>query len=304
MMLERHARYMPVMDQRTLMGVISFYDVAKAVVDSQDFENRMLKAYIRDWPVDEAGRSPPPTEPAGRPPRIAAWRQHLRRTLPRHQLRRIARAGDRLRDRRLPTGHGACRRPTSSPSSTAAAPAPAATSPSATRPTRWRSSPASTRQDHRHADLPADPQHRPAQQGLRQHRPDLPARPCRLHLLPEIRPARPARRRPLSARLTAPMVAPARWRRKWLNAAIRHPLHRLDDADRRHRDPFEGEAHPGKPFFAANAPSDIARPRGLHGRAAQGRRQLRRAPLRGGAQRRWAWASRCSTSSTPTSPTR
>jgi len=58
MMLERHARYMPVMDQRTLMGVISFYDVAKAVVESQDFENRMLKAYIRDWPVDEAGAQP------------------------------------------------------------------------------------------------------------------------------------------------------------------------------------------------------------------------------------------------------
>jgi CBS domain-containing protein len=56
MMLERHARYMPVMTQRTLMGVISFYDVAKAVVESQDFENRMLKAYIRDWPVDEQPR--------------------------------------------------------------------------------------------------------------------------------------------------------------------------------------------------------------------------------------------------------
>ena len=55
MMLQRHARYMPVLDRKTLMGVISFYDVAKAVVDSQDFENRMLKAYIRDWPVDEAG---------------------------------------------------------------------------------------------------------------------------------------------------------------------------------------------------------------------------------------------------------
>ena len=53
MMLGRHARYMPVLDGRTLMGVISFYDVAKAVVDSQDFENRMLKAYIRDWPVGE-----------------------------------------------------------------------------------------------------------------------------------------------------------------------------------------------------------------------------------------------------------
>ena len=57
MMLERHARYMPVMDKRMLMGVISFYDVAKAVVDSQNFENKMLKAYIRDWPEGEAGSS-------------------------------------------------------------------------------------------------------------------------------------------------------------------------------------------------------------------------------------------------------
>jgi CBS domain-containing protein len=55
MMLGRHARYMPVLNGKTLMGVISFYDVAKAVVDSQDFENRMLKAYIRDWPVEEEG---------------------------------------------------------------------------------------------------------------------------------------------------------------------------------------------------------------------------------------------------------
>ena len=55
MMLGRHARYMPAIDGKTLMGVVSFYDVAKAVVDGQDFENRMLKAYIRDWPVEEAG---------------------------------------------------------------------------------------------------------------------------------------------------------------------------------------------------------------------------------------------------------
>ncbi|VVE26342.1 CBS domain-containing protein [Pandoraea horticolens] len=54
MMLERHARYLPVMDNRTLMGVISFYDVARAVVEEQSFENRMLKAYIRDWPAEEA----------------------------------------------------------------------------------------------------------------------------------------------------------------------------------------------------------------------------------------------------------
>lgn len=56
-MLERHARYMPVMDKRMLMGVISFYDVAKTVVDSQNFENKMLKAYIRDWPAEEDGKA-------------------------------------------------------------------------------------------------------------------------------------------------------------------------------------------------------------------------------------------------------
>ena len=53
MMLGRHARYMPVLNQKVLEGVISFYDVAKAVVDGQNFENKMLKAYIRDWPGEE-----------------------------------------------------------------------------------------------------------------------------------------------------------------------------------------------------------------------------------------------------------
>jgi CBS domain-containing protein len=61
MMLQRHARYMPVMNDRTLMGVISFYDVAKSVVDQQDFENRMLKAYIRDWPVEDQPPAESPT---------------------------------------------------------------------------------------------------------------------------------------------------------------------------------------------------------------------------------------------------
>jgi len=52
MMLDCHARYMPVMEGHVLMGVISFYDVARAVVDAQNFENKMLKAYIRDWPQE------------------------------------------------------------------------------------------------------------------------------------------------------------------------------------------------------------------------------------------------------------
>jgi CBS domain-containing protein len=54
MMLEKHARYLPVMDAKTLLGVISFYDVARAVLEAQSFENKMLKAYIRDWPVEES----------------------------------------------------------------------------------------------------------------------------------------------------------------------------------------------------------------------------------------------------------
>ena len=52
-MLEQHARYLPVMDAKMLLGVISFYDVAKAVLEAQSFENKMLKAYIRDWPGEE-----------------------------------------------------------------------------------------------------------------------------------------------------------------------------------------------------------------------------------------------------------
>ena len=53
-MLERHARYVPVMDGSTLQGVVSFHDVAKAVYEEQSFENRMLKSYIKNWPDEEA----------------------------------------------------------------------------------------------------------------------------------------------------------------------------------------------------------------------------------------------------------
>ena len=58
-MVGHHARYLPVIEKQVLQGVISFYDVAKTVVDRQDFENRMLKAYIKDWPQDEGQRAEP-----------------------------------------------------------------------------------------------------------------------------------------------------------------------------------------------------------------------------------------------------
>jgi CBS domain-containing protein len=50
-MLESGARYLPVMKDGKLLGVISFRDVAKAVLEEQDFENKMLKGYIKNWPA-------------------------------------------------------------------------------------------------------------------------------------------------------------------------------------------------------------------------------------------------------------
>ena len=53
LMIEKHARYLPVVEDETLLGVISFLDVAKAVLEEQSFENKMLKSYIKDWPNDQ-----------------------------------------------------------------------------------------------------------------------------------------------------------------------------------------------------------------------------------------------------------
>jgi CBS domain-containing protein len=50
-MIESGARYLPVMQEARLLGVISFRDVAKAVLEEQDFENKMLKGYIKNWPA-------------------------------------------------------------------------------------------------------------------------------------------------------------------------------------------------------------------------------------------------------------
>lgn len=54
-MIDGHQRYLPVMDGMTLMGVVSFHDVAKAVLEEQSFENKMLKNYIKNWPAETDG---------------------------------------------------------------------------------------------------------------------------------------------------------------------------------------------------------------------------------------------------------
>ena len=54
LMIEKHMRYLPVTDGEQLLGVISFLDVAKAVLEEQSFENKMLKNYIKNWPEGTA----------------------------------------------------------------------------------------------------------------------------------------------------------------------------------------------------------------------------------------------------------
>lgn len=57
LMIEKHSRYLPVLDGELLMGVISFLDVAKAVLEEQSLENKLLKSYIKNWPGDEEGET-------------------------------------------------------------------------------------------------------------------------------------------------------------------------------------------------------------------------------------------------------
>ena len=49
-MIDSGARYLPVLQDGKLIGVISFRDVAKAALEEQDFGNKMLKGYIKNWP--------------------------------------------------------------------------------------------------------------------------------------------------------------------------------------------------------------------------------------------------------------
>lgn len=55
-MTQNHVRYLPVKDGEQLLGVISFHDVAKAVIKETSFENRLLKRYIKNWPEEESAK--------------------------------------------------------------------------------------------------------------------------------------------------------------------------------------------------------------------------------------------------------
>jgi CBS domain-containing protein len=51
-MTERHISHLPVVEGDNLVGIISFHDIAKAMIKAMNFENMALKRYIKDWPAE------------------------------------------------------------------------------------------------------------------------------------------------------------------------------------------------------------------------------------------------------------
>ena len=51
-----HIRYLPVEEGDQLLGVISFHDVANAVIKEVTLHNRMMKSYIKNWPTEESAK--------------------------------------------------------------------------------------------------------------------------------------------------------------------------------------------------------------------------------------------------------
>lgn len=49
-MTKHHISHLIIMDDAKLVGVISFHDVAKACLKETQFENTLLKRYIKNWP--------------------------------------------------------------------------------------------------------------------------------------------------------------------------------------------------------------------------------------------------------------
>lgn len=49
-MTKSHTSHLAVLDGNKLAGVISFHDVARACLKEANFENALLKRYIKHWP--------------------------------------------------------------------------------------------------------------------------------------------------------------------------------------------------------------------------------------------------------------
>lgn len=50
-MTELHITHVPVMDSGSLVGILSFHDIARSAIKDVAFENQLLKQYIKNWPA-------------------------------------------------------------------------------------------------------------------------------------------------------------------------------------------------------------------------------------------------------------
>jgi CBS domain-containing protein len=53
-MTDQHIRYLPIMKDGKLLGILSFHDVARAALKEASFQNQLLKQYIKNWPEADA----------------------------------------------------------------------------------------------------------------------------------------------------------------------------------------------------------------------------------------------------------
>ena len=51
LMTELHITHVPVMNGGKLIGILSFHDIARSAIKDVDFENQLLKQYIKNWPA-------------------------------------------------------------------------------------------------------------------------------------------------------------------------------------------------------------------------------------------------------------
>jgi len=49
-MTKSHIGHLLILDDNKLLGIISFHDVARACLKEANFENNLLKRYIKHWP--------------------------------------------------------------------------------------------------------------------------------------------------------------------------------------------------------------------------------------------------------------
>ena len=50
LMTALHITHVPVIDAKKLIGILSFHDIARSTIKDADFENKLLKQYIKHWP--------------------------------------------------------------------------------------------------------------------------------------------------------------------------------------------------------------------------------------------------------------